>query len=93
MLNPSNLFLPITPIRPGTLFLVARRYTVRALARAARSAVVQLKLDARLRRLRRADAGHGPGGSAIGSGRGVVKVLPFGEVGSLLAQLGDKSFL
>lgn len=93
MLNPSNLFLPITPIRPGTLFLVARRYTVRALARAARSAVVQLKLDARLRRLRRADAGHWAGRGTVGGRRCVVEVLPFGVICRLLSEFVDEGVL
>jgi hypothetical protein len=93
MLNPSNLFLPLTPIRPGTLFLVARRYAVRALARGARSAVVQLELDARLGWLRRADAGHGAGRSTVGGRRCIVEVLPFGVICRLLSELVDEGVL
>jgi hypothetical protein len=93
MLNHTNLF-PSQNANPASenLFVITLHHARGTLSRSALSAV-QLQLDTRLGRLRRADAGHGPGGGAVGSRRGVVKVLPFGEVGGLLAEFGNKSFL
>jgi hypothetical protein len=90
--NPSNLSLP--ELQPGMriLFVITLHHARCTLSRSAWPAI-QLELDARLGRLRRSDAGHGASGSTVGSRSGVVKVLPFREVGSFLAEFGDESVL